>query len=298
MQIKSQKLEQPWMATASLAAAVLTLTISPLFVRWADAPGIVTSLYRMLIAAIALTPFALREIRLVKLPDKKAFLFPILAGFFSAIDHGLWATAIENTTVANATLLNNVSPVWVALFAMVVLKEHLPWQFWIGLIAVLIGASAVLGSTLLFRPDFVSGDYLAIISSFFYAAFFLSTQRGRSVLNTVTFLWVMLQSAAFFLLIFVLILGVPFWGFTVETYLLFLLAGFVAQLGGYFLVTYALGRLPASVVTPTMVAQPVLTALIAIPLMNEGLLLWQVIGGAVTLMGIWTINVVKRDNTN
>ena len=291
----AKSLNQRWVATIALAAAILTLTISPLFVRWADAPGIVTSLYRMIIAAIFLAPFALRELRWVESLQKKAFIFPILAGFFSAIDHGLWATAIENTTVANATLLNNISPLWVALFAVFVLKEKLPSLFWLGLLAVMIGASAVLGSTIFFRPEFVSGDYMAIISSFFYAAFFISTQKGRSRLSTITFLWVMLLSAAFFLMLFVLILNIQFFGFSTNTYLIFLVADLVSQLGGYFLLTFSLGRLPASVVTPSMVAQPVLTALIAIPLMQENLLIWQVIGGMITLLGIWTINVVKRE---
>lgn len=294
MSIRTNTLDKPWLATCALMAAILALTISPLFVRWADAPGVVTSLFRMLIAAITLTPFAFHEIRKAKPLHSKAFLFPILAGFFSAIDHGLWATAIENTTVANATLLNNISPLWVALFAILIWKEHLEWRFWVGLLAVLVGASAVLGSTILFRPEFVTGDYLALISSFFYAAFFLSTQQGRLFLNTVTFLWLMLLSAAFFLTIIVLLGRLPILGYSLNTYLLFLLAALVSQLGGYFLITYALGRLPASVVTPSMVAQPVLTALIAIPLMREGLIIWQVIGGIVTLLGIWMINVVKR----
>lgn len=295
MTAQTKTIQKPWMATTALMAAILALTISPLFVRWADAPGIVTSLFRMLIAGLVLTPFAIREIKVVKPAQWKALSLPILAGFFSAIDHGLWATAIENTTVANATLLNNISPLWVALFAILIWKERLEWRFWIGLIAVLVGASAVLGSTILFRPQFVFGDYLALVSSFFYAAFFLSTQRGRQFFNTVTFLWVMLLFAAFFLLIFVLVLGHPLSNYSLNTYLLFLLAALLSQLGGYFLITYALGRLPASVVTPSMVAQPVLTALIAIPLMGENLIIWQIIGGLITLLGIWTINVIKRE---
>ncbi len=294
MTTQTKTIHKSWLATTALMAAILALTISPLFVRWADAPGVVTSLFRMLIAGCVLTPFAVRKLKKVKPVHSKALLFPILAGFFSAIDHGLWATAIENTTVANATLLNNISPLWVAFFAILIWRERLDWRFWVGLVAVLVGASAVLGSTILFRPQFVFGDYLALISSLFYAAFFLSTQRGRFFLNTVTFLWLMLLSAAFFLTIIVLLAGMPLSGYSLNTYLLFLLAALVSQLGGYFLITYALGQLPASVVTPSMVAQPVLTALIAIPLFGEHLIVWQIIGGAVTLLGIWIINVIKR----
>ena len=59
---------------------------------------------------------------------------------------------------------------------------------------------------------------------------------------------------------------------------------------GYFSVGYALGHLPASIVSPTMITQPVITALIAIPLAGEFLLTGQWIGGLVTLFGIFLIN--------
>ncbi len=82
----------------------------------------------------------------------------MVAGLFSSLDHSFWATAIEKTTVANATLLNNISPLWVSLFALLIFKERFGLKFWVGLAAVLAGASAVLGSTILI-PQFASGTY-------------------------------------------------------------------------------------------------------------------------------------------
>jgi len=70
----------------------------------------------------------------------------------------------------------------------------------------------------------------------------------------------------------------------------------VSQLGASFLMTYTLGKLPASVVTPTMVAQPVLTALLAIPLAGEALLTGQILGGAAALGGIYLVNTARRES--
>jgi drug/metabolite transporter (DMT)-like permease len=53
---------------------------------------------------------------------------------------------------------------------------------------------------------------------------------------------------------------------------------------------YALGHLPASIVAPTMVLQPVVTTLIAIPLLNEIPNVWQGLGGIIALIGIYIIN--------
>ncbi len=286
-----------WWAYASLSAGVLALTLSPLYMRWANAPGLVTSFYRMAVASLFLTPFMLVYLRKYGWMPWKHALLPLLGGLFSSLDHGFWSTGILRTTVANATLLNNLSPLWVALFAMLVWHEKLRGRFWIGVVAVLAGASTVLGSTILIRPVFAQGDYLAIISSLFYTGFFIFTQKGRSVMETLPYMWLMHISAMSFLLLYNLIFGYSLVGYSQATYLTFLSAGLVSQLGGYFFIAFALGRLPASIVTPTMVAQPVLTALLAVPLMHETLLPAQVIGGLLTLSGIYLVNTSQANTT-
>jgi len=53
---------------------------------------------------------------------------------------------------------------------------------------------------------------------------------------------------------------------------------------------YALGHLPAPIVAPTMVLQPVVTALLAIPLLKEIPTIWQGVGGFIALIGIYIVN--------
>jgi drug/metabolite transporter (DMT)-like permease len=96
--------------------------------------------------------------------------------------------------------------------------------------------------------------------------------------------------ASAFLLTVNLALGRPLSGFPLPTYLAFLGAGLFSQVIGYFSVSYALGKLPAAIVAPTMVAQPVITALLAVPLASEHLSLAQWLGGLVTLLGIYLVN--------
>jgi drug/metabolite transporter (DMT)-like permease len=279
---------------AALAAGVLASSLSPLFIRWADAPGIMTSFYRMLIAWIILTPFTVISFRKQGRLKLDHFIFPIAAGIFTSFDKIFWSTAIELTTVANATLLNNISPLWVALFAVIIWHERLRSRFWVGLIMVLVGASVVLGSTILIRPNFAVGDYLAIISSFFYAGYYLVTQKGRSLMDTLPYLWVMTFTSLICLLLTTQVMGMPLVGYSQGTYITFFAAAVVSQLGTYFLITYVLGKLPASIVTPTMVAQPVLTALLAIPFAGEALVFAQVVGGGLTLGGIYMVNTSQN----
>jgi drug/metabolite transporter (DMT)-like permease len=288
----------------SLAGGILALSFSPVFVRWAEAPGPVTSFFRMTTAALVLAPFALRLIVKELKPRtggfnslRNPFLLGLLGGLLTAGDHGFWSTALASTSVANATLFNYIAPLWVALFAALVWRERLRARFWLGLALVLAGMAVVLGAGLGAGLDktfhFNPGDVLAVVSSFFYAAYFLVAQRGRKRLPTLVFIWLVALGAALGLLGLCLTLGMPLSGYPPMTYLAFLLAGLFSQIGGYFMVAYALGHLPAAVVAPTMIAQPVLSALLAIPIAGELLSTGQVLGGLAVLAGI---GVVNREN--
>ncbi|NIV14976.1 MAG: EamA family transporter, partial [Aliifodinibius sp.] len=176
------------------------------------------------------------------------------------------------------------------------LKEKLRPTFWVGLVAVMSGATLVLGSTFISKPSFLLGDFLALISSVFYAFFFLATSKGREKFSTLQYLLVMTMTAAIWLFIAAVIFDYPLLGYSQKTNLTFLLAAVISQFGAYFLISYSLGNLPASVVTPTMVAQPVLTALLAIPTTGEQLLAIQSVGGLVTLFGIYLINIASNNH--
>jgi drug/metabolite transporter (DMT)-like permease len=277
----------------ALITGILCLSLSSLFVRWAKAPGPVSSLYRMSLATLILLPFFLGKVKKGPELSRSAIPFAILGGLFVAIDHGIWSTALNITRVANATLLNNIAPLWVALIAVIFWKERLGGKFWLGLFLTLSGAVIVFGNDLIHNPHLSVGDLLAIISSLAYAGYFLVTQRGREKLDALSYIWIVDLASAFFLLIGNLAMGNPLSGFDTNTYLAFFGSALISQALGYFSVGYALGHVPASIVAPTMIAQPIITALLAIPLAGEPLAAGQWIGGLTVLAGIYLVNISR-----
>jgi drug/metabolite transporter (DMT)-like permease len=247
--------------------------------------------YRLGMANIILTPFFLRHHRRQGVPlRKELLLFPLIGGVMTAMDHTIWNTAMDYTTTANATLLNNSAPLWVALVAWFFFREKLPPLFWSGLALTLVGAGVVLGSDFLSDTRLGWGDLLALLSGMFYAGYFLATQRGRERLDTLTYIWITGVFSTTTLLIITLVLGHPLAGYPPQAYLSFLGAALISQIGGYLAVGYALGRLPASVVSPTMIGQPVLTAVLAVPILGELLQPAQIIGGISVLGGIYLVH--------
>ena len=101
-------------------------------------------------------------------------------------------------------------------------------------------------------------------------------------------------SATVVLVLYCLSARLPFTGYSSLTWLMFCLNALITQVIGYLALTYAQGRLPAWIISPIMVLQPVLTALLAIPLVGEPLGWNQIIGGATVVAGIFMVNRAKN----
>ena len=286
---------RPWLPYLVLGFGVIALGFSALFVRWANAPGPVVGFYRIGLSTLILLPFFMIRRRTGVKITWAILIFPILGGVLTALDHGFWNTSVNFTSAANATLLANTAPLWVALFAYLVWKEHLKMAFWLGLILTVIGAAIVLGTDFLRNGSLGIGDLLAIAAGCFYAGYFLVTQRGRVHWDTLSYIWIVSLVSTICLLLISLGFGMPITGYPIQSYLAFLGAALVSQTGGYLAVGYALGHLPASLVAPTMLGQPVVTALLAIPLLGESLGVGQIIGGLAVLAGIYLVHS-SREN--
>ena len=294
--MSSKKTILPYLA---LGIGVLSLGFSAMFVRWANAPAPVMGFYRLGLATLILAPaFFYRSRRFAGVTPttlRTLLIWPFLAGVASAFDHFTWNTSLNYTSAANATLLGNTAPFWVALAAWLIFRERLKGRFWVGLAITMGGAATVLGSDFLRHPTLGWGDLLALGAGIFYAIFYLFSQRSRQKLDTLSHVWLTSLSSALVLLAMSLLTRSALTGYPLQTYLAFLGAALLPQVAGYLAIGYAIGHLPASTVAPTMVGQPVLTALLAIPLLGEPLSFTQVLGGVAVLVGIYLINRVRGD---
>ncbi len=171
----------------------------------------------------------------------------------------------------------------------------------VGAAAALLARDLDLPTLLSYRGDrsplvIAAAGVLALLAGLFYGAFFLATERARDNLSSLVTWWVAAVSSAVALLAFSLILRQPLWGYSPTTYASLIALALVTQVGGYIAINYALGHLPASVVSPTLLGQPVLTALLAVPLLGEALTAAQIVGGLAVLAGIAIVHRAKENH--
>lgn len=277
-------------AYLALGVGILSLGFSAIFVRWANAPGIVTSFYRMAIATALLAWPFYRRVKATGSLSRRGLRFAVLGGLFFTGDLALWATGVVLSGATNPTLLANTAPLWVGLGALVLFRERLKAMFWVGLMLAMTGAAVILGLDSLRAVSFGLGTLFGLLAGIFYGGYFLITQRGRETLDSITYFWPAAVSSTLGLLILCLALRQPLTGYPASAYLNFLALGVVSQVFGYLSINYALGHLPASIVAPTMLGQPVVTAILAGPLLGETLSLWQVLGGLAVLAGVYVVH--------
>ena len=274
----------------ALGIGILSLSLSAIFVRWANAPGLVTSFYRMAIAVVLLAWPFYRRVRTKGSLPRRELQVAVLGGLFFAGDLALWATGVVLSGATNPTLLANTAPLWVGLGALVLFRERLSATFWAGLLLAMTGAVVILGLDGLRAASFEVGTLFGLLAGVFYGGYFLITQRGRETLDSLTYFWPAAVSSTLGLLILSLAFRQPLTGYPALTYLNFLALGVVPQVFGYLAINYALGYLPASTVAPTMLGQPVVTAILAGLLLGEAFSLWQVLGGITVLAGVYVVH--------
>lgn len=277
----------------ALGIGVIGLSFSAIFVKWAGVPGAASGFYRMAIAAAVMAiPFGSQARQRRPLSRRHVWL-AALGGLMFAGDLAAWNTGVLITSAANATLLGNTSPLWVSLGALIFFKEKLKPGFWAGLLLAMLGAASILGADFLAHPIFGIGDLLSLVAGFFYGAFFLVTQRAREGLRSLATWWIAAFSSAVVLFGLSLVLRQPLLGYSLAAYLNLAALALITQVGGYLLINYALGHLRASIVSPSLLMQPVLTAVWGMLLLNEPLSGLQIASGMVVIAGIY---VVHRQN--
>jgi drug/metabolite transporter (DMT)-like permease len=213
----------------------------------------------------------------------------LLAGLFIATDLAFWHYGIKFTSVANATVLSNLTPIFVTAFAWLMFKERPRGAFLAGLVLAVGGAAtmALAGDPTRLQPGAnpLLGDALSVITAVWYTAYFLTVAQARRTRSAVQVMTWSTLAGIPLLLVYALVLG--------EDLLPATSAGWAACMGlgvmhvaGQGSIAWALGRLPAAVTGVVVLVQPVVAGALGWMLFGEALTLIQIAGAAAALAGV------------
>lgn len=271
-----------------LAIGVFAVSLSSIFIRLADAPGVVVAAYRMLLATFILAPLTVRALRNTPL-SVETFRYAGLAGVFLGLHFATWITSLSYTSVAASTTLVATTPIWVALFSWVFLKLTPPFTVLLGVLTAVLGAALVgfgdLGSEAGSAP--LVGYALALIGAVSASAYLLLGRSAqRRGLGLQAYVGVAYGVAALVLLPLPLVFGFSYTAYSTETFLWILGLALAPQLIGHTSYNYAMKHLDPTLVATAILLEPVGASLLALFVFTEVPSILTLAGALILLIGV------------
>jgi drug/metabolite transporter (DMT)-like permease len=261
-----------------LTLGLLAVSLAAIFIKFAQAPGLVVAFYRMLIASLVLLPLTLPALKKTPLSKHNA-PYTLLAGVFLGIHFATWISSLSYTTIAASVSIVATQPIWVALFGWVFLGLAPSFMLLLG---VLI---SVAGGAMIGFGDFsggsapLLGDFLALLGAISSAAYFLlgrSAQKRGLSLNA--YVGVAYGIAALVLLPLPLLAGVSYIEYPLSTFLWIAFLALIPQLLGHTSINYAVRFLNPTLVATAMLLEPIGAGLL-------DFIIFQQIPSTITLLG-------------
>jgi drug/metabolite transporter (DMT)-like permease len=277
---------------AAGSVAVMLWGLGPLLVKGSGltTPTIVG--IRYFIAAPVLYAIAYwRGAKVTRAVYRAAFVPGLLFG--ASIITGF--AAVRNTSVTNATLIGNMMPVVVLLWARLAMHHEVPNRQFLAVVAAVVGVVTVVIGAGSSGDAAIKGDVIAFTNLFVWSAYFLRTKRLRDQGQNV---WAMLAAISTICMVlispFCLLVandldqvdlkGVVFIGAIV------LGPGVI----GHGLMTWSSKHLDVTISSLLTLASPVVSAFGAWVLLDESITFWQAIGAGIVLGALGAIALSTR----
>jgi drug/metabolite transporter (DMT)-like permease len=270
-----------------LFIAMLSVSTSPLLARWLDAvPALVISFWRMSFASMALWGYSAFKPKVNLSPSGRNKT--IIAGMFLGIHFAFFFGALKYTTIANATFLGTLAPVFTLIIERFYLKRKFSKFTIIGIILALIGAIIILGYQFDLSAQNTLGNILAITCSIWLAIAMVISENIRVKDGTLPYTRMLYFVSALTLLVLIFISGDSLTGFSNKDYFGLLMLGLIPTILGHNSMYYAMRYVSPTVVATFPLGEPILATIFGAIIFggNEIPQAYIYLGGFVTLSGL------------
>lgn len=277
---------------AGLVVAICAISSGAILVRLSTEPPAVAALYRVLFTTLPLVPIAVwkyrAEFRRITVRDLG---FATLAGLALAVHFATWFESLTWTSVAASVTLVQSQPVFVALGAWLLLRERVTSRMVLGILVAVVGIVTMsLGDLLggvLVGPAPLYGNALALLGAVMAAGYVLAGRSLRQRIALVPYVVVVYSVCTLALLAVVLAQGHPLSGYPPREWLIFVGLALGPGLFGHTVINWALAHLESSVVSVSLLGEPVGATLLAVVFLAEFPTQFTILGGVVVLVGIY-----------
>ena len=272
-----------------IAVGVIGISLSSIFVRYANSPSAVTAAWRLLWTVILMTPVVLGKQAVRQefaQADKKSILLSALSGLFLAIHFVLWFDSLSHTTVASSTTIVCTEVIWVALGFCLFLKGKLSWKAVAAIAVTLLGSIAIAWSDSGSGGSHLYGDILALLAAIAVAVYMLLGRVVQKKLSTTVYTFLVYSACLITLVITCLAQGENMFAYGLRPVIVGLLLSVFSTILGHSIFSRCLKFFSPAFVSASKLCEPVVAAILAGFLFGEIPAPLQIAGGVLILGGV------------
>lgn len=217
--------------------------------------------------------------------QQKALL--ILVALVSTVSMMCWAWSLTQTSVANSTVLRNLTPLFTSIGGWLLLNQNFDRKFILGMTIAIMGAIIIGWDDLYITQENLLGDGIALISALFYAAYLLIVEHLQVSLSATKILLWRCTFGTLFLLPIVLLTEEHIFPNSWQGWLSVIALALICQVLGQGLLIYSLKYFSSAFVAVFLLVSPIITALLAWLIFAESLDILNGIAFILVLGGIY-----------
>jgi len=282
----------------AVLVGVFAVSFSALFVRLSSAPAMIIATYRLLFTFLLLVPFSARErFAGVRRMSRRQMGLAAASGVFLALHFVTWFTSLQYTSVASSVVIVTTQPVFVVLGSWLFFRERVPRPAFLGIALALAGSFVIGAGDFLVGMRAFVGDLLALTAAILVSGYLLIGRRlrGSVALNGYTF--VTYGSSTLVLVAASALARVPFYPYPSRDWLLFLALAAVCTVLGHTVFNWVLRYVQASVVSVSILGEPVGAILWAALFLGENPTPRQLAGAVLIFTGLFLFTRITARQT-
>src|SRR5271157_737665 len=266
-----------------------------------EQPLLVAS-YRLLIAALLLSPFFFRDLQIFRASyGWKQLSWSIVPAVILAVNFMTWVVGGRMTQVASASLISNLTPVAMPFFVWAIYKERITRLEVVGTIFTLAGLGVLAGASVSLSQTNFIGDLICLVSMLSFAAYLALGRKNGSQIS----LWLYMVPLYFIAGLICLICALPFVNpiksYTLPNVLYMIGLGLIPTVFGHTILNYSMKFFRGQVVSVSNLSQPIFSSLLGFLVFGERPQKVLYIAASFILVGVFIVlssGYTKREKTD
>lgn len=279
-------------AYLAIGIAMVSISFASIFIKWSESTPFVIASYRLGLTCLILLPVLLYTggLRTIMSFRRDEWALVVLSGVALSFHFGLWIVSLSLTLVSTSVILVTSHPIFVAAVSHFLMKERVRKVAAVGIVTAFAGVCIISLNDYAVGGDSLLGDLMAFLGGLCAGVYFLSGRVARRTLPLTPYVFSVYGISAIVLLLSAVAVGDDYIVTDGRELTLFLLMAIIPTIFGHTMFNYALKKVPAHIVSTSVLGEPVGASLLAYLLLPDevpGVLI--IIGGALVVAGLYVV---------